>query len=173
MKYHVFIYEGYVSFEIMLATYFLKTKGDVITVGVSKAPVKSCEDFTVLPDVGLEEVTAEEMEILLLPGGNLEPLKDHLPLQVLLRELISRNKVVAGICSAAELVKAANQAARGPEGAEPAIVRNGVEIAGKIVTAPPHKYVDFAIELGRVLSIYKDDDDFEETIRFFKKFEAE
>lgn len=73
MKYHVFIYEGYVSFEIMLATYFLKTKGDIITVGVSKAPVKSCEDFTVLPDVGLEEVMAEEIEVLLLPGGDLEP----------------------------------------------------------------------------------------------------
>ncbi|MEJ3716658.1 hypothetical protein WGM54_01405 [Paenibacillus polymyxa] len=56
MKSHVLIYDGYVSFEIMLATYFMKTKGDIVTIGVSKDPVISYEDFKVTPAVALRKI---------------------------------------------------------------------------------------------------------------------
>jgi len=45
-----------------------------------------------------------------------------------------------------------------------------VVIDNKVITAEPEGYVDFAIEIGKLMNIYKDDQDLEETINFFKYF---
>ncbi|WP_175406469.1 hypothetical protein [Bacillus sp. FJAT-27264] len=41
-----------------------------------------------------------------------------------------------------------------------------------IVTALPNGYVDFALELGKLMNIYKDKADYQETIEFFKYFKS-
>lgn len=43
-------------------------------------------------------------------------------------------------------------------------------IEGNLITAKANKYVDFAIELGKVMDIYRDKEDLEETIQYFKLF---
>lgn len=170
MKYHVLIYNGYVSFEIMLATYFLKTKGNIVTVGLSRDPVKSCDDFTVLPDLDIHELDVNDVNLLLIPGGELERIQDHSRLQHIVQQLMINGKVVAGICSAAVWVRTMQQ----QSGTfVPFIQRNGVEIAGNVITAPPQRYADFAIELGKVMDIYQDEADLEETVRFFKEYTDE
>ncbi|KJD45088.1 hypothetical protein [Paenibacillus terrae] len=41
----------------------------------------------------------------------------------------------------------------------------------QIVTAKANAYVDFGIELGKLMDIYENEQDLEETISFFKHFE--
>lgn len=47
-----------------------------------------------------------------------------------------------------------------------------VSIDGNVVTAKPNGYVDFALELGKMMDIYDDDADYQETVDFFKYFKA-
>ncbi len=39
-----------------------------------------------------------------------------------------------------------------------------------IITARANAYVDFAIEVGKKMNLFKDDNDIEETIKFWKEF---
>ncbi|URJ48521.1 DJ-1/PfpI family protein [Paenibacillus polymyxa] len=165
MKSHVLIYDGYVSFEIMLATYFMKTKGDIVTIGVTKDPVISYEDFKVTPSVALDEVSAEDIQLLIIPGGDNTPLKTNKQLLALINTLNNDNKVIATICSATELLEIAGVSYKNPVNHP-----TGLEIYTNIITAKPNKYVDFAIEIGKVMDIYTDDEDLKETIDFFKLF---
>ncbi len=42
-----------------------------------------------------------------------------------------------------------------------------------IVTAQPTGYVEFAITLGQLMDIYKDEEDFNETVDFFMNFKIQ
>ncbi|MEK4456510.1 MULTISPECIES: DJ-1/PfpI family protein [Paenibacillus] len=165
MKSHVLIYDGYVSFEIMLATYFMKTKGDIVTIGVTKDPVISYEDFKVTPSMAIDEVSAEDIQLLIIPGGDNTQLKTNKQLLALINTLNNDNKVIATICSATELLEIAVVYYKSPVNHP-----TGLEIHKNIITAKPNKYVDFAIEIGKVMNIYTDDEDLKETIDFFKLF---
>ncbi|MDP1509876.1 DJ-1/PfpI family protein [Paenibacillus sp. CMAA1739] len=165
MKSHVLIYDSYVSFEIMLATYFMKTKGDIVTIGVTKDPVISYEDFKVTPSVALDEVSAEDIQLLIIPGGDNTQLKTNKQLLALINALNNDHKVIATICSATELLELAGVSSKNHV-SHP----SGLEIHKNIISAKPNKYVDFAIEIGKVMNIYTDDEDFNETIDFFKLF---
>ncbi|ALA40999.1 thij/pfpi family protein [Paenibacillus peoriae] len=165
MKSHVLIYDGYVSFEIMLATYFMKTKGDIVTIGVTKDPVISYEDFKVTPSMAIDEVSAEDIQLLIIPGGDNTQLKTNKQLLALINTLNNDNKVIATICSATELLEIAVVSYKSPVNHP-----TGLEIHKNIITAKPNKYVDFAIEIGKVMNIYTDDEDLKETIDFFKLF---
>lgn len=50
------------------------------------------------------------------------------------------------------------------------LINSNVVRDGNIITAKPNGYVDFAIEIGRALDIYEDEDDLNETIEFFRHF---
>ena len=55
-----------------------------------------------------------------------------------------------------------------PEFVAGEFVQASVVVDGKIVTANPEGYVDFALALGQVMDIYKDEGDYQKTIDFFK-----
>ncbi|MGQ3479720.1 DJ-1/PfpI family protein [Paenibacillus sp. TY11] len=167
MKSHVLIYDGYVSFEIMLATYFLKTKGDIVTIGVSKDPVMSHEDFKVIPSIDLSEVVTDDIQLLIIPGGDITELKTNKRVLSLINTLNNDNKFIGAICSAADLLEVAGVSNRITQQLNNP---NGVEINENIITAKANKYVDFAIELGKVMNIYTNNEDLNETIDFFKLF---
>ncbi|MCP3808686.1 hypothetical protein NLX78_15725 [Paenibacillus sp. Lou8.1] len=73
--------------------------------------------------------------------------------------------MIATICSATELLEIAGVSYKNPVNHP-----TGLEIHKNIITAKPNKYVDFAIEIGKVVDIYTDDEDLKETIDFFKLF---
>lgn len=169
MHTHVLIYNGYVSFEIMLATYLMKTKGDIVTVGLSREPVRSYEDFVVMPSISLEEINAAEIGLLIIPGGDTSALLEHTQLAALVQELDAQEKFIAAICSATDLLQHYGVL----EGRH--VVTNAsthiddlVRVDRNLITARANGYADFAIELGRMLNIYKDEPDLEETIQYFK-----
>ncbi|MNB81668.1 DJ-1/PfpI family protein [compost metagenome] len=170
MNTHVLIYDGFVNFEIMLATYLMKTQGSIITVGLTSAPVKSYEDFIVLPNTDINQLKADDIELLIIPGGDMENLKVSLPLASLIKELDSKQKYIGAICSAATLLQHIGILEGRQHIGNTINSADLVKVDNNILTAKPNGYVDFAIELGKMLNIYSDEDDLKETVNFFKYF---
>lgn len=167
MKFHVLIYDGFVSFEVMLATYLLKTKGDMVTVGLSTDPVTSYEGFKMLPSVSISELSADDIQLLLIPGGDIQEIQSNTALNTLINRLDQRKAYIATICSASQLL---NMERLSAEQKRQLTNSAGVTIEGNLIIAKANKYVDFAIELGKIMNIYRDKDDLEETIQYFKFF---
>lgn len=181
MNTHIFTYEGFAQFEVVLAAYFLATKGNITTVGISTEPVTSEEGFRTLPDTTLADISAEAVEVFIIPGGDPELLFGVDRLYTLLGELNRKKVPIAAICGGTvHLAKAG--ILKGRNFTTPLQLDNyswfdksrfentPVVVDGNIITAKPNGYVDFALEIGRIMDIYKDDSDYEETVRFFKEF---
>lgn len=183
MKTYIIIYEGFAHFEVMLASYFLKTQGDIITIGINEKPVISCEGYKIIPDITIGEVKADDLDVLIIPGGDPDEISHSNQLYNVLREVNEQEKVIGGICSGVyHLAKAGiledkdytstldiNELSR----VEPSRFKNeNYVVDGNIITAKANGYVDFGIELGRIMDIYQDGDDLKETIDFFKFFKG-
>jgi putative intracellular protease/amidase len=110
-------------------------------------------------------VSAVDIQLLIIPGGDNTPLKTNKQLLALINTLNNDHKVIATICSATELLEIAGVSYKNPVNHP-----TGLEIHKNIITAKPNQYVDFAIEIGKVMNIYTDDEDLKETIDFFKLF---
>ncbi|MDO3412447.1 DJ-1/PfpI family protein [Saccharibacillus sp. CPCC 101409] len=183
MKTHILIYEGFAHFEVMLASYLMKTAGDIVTVGVEGTPVASYEGFQLIPHLKLGEIDPREIDVFLVPGGDAAELEGCGKLHELLAELDRRKKIVGGICSGTlQLAKAGilknrkytttlDTAAHAEFEPQHYIDRNTVT-DGNVITAKAAGYVDFALELGTLAGIYKDEADYRETIDFFKYFKS-
>ncbi|WP_187355373.1 DJ-1/PfpI family protein [Paenibacillus tengchongensis] len=169
MNTYVLVYDSFVQFEVMLAAYFLKTAGPVHTLGLSREAVVSAEDFSVNPSVDLLSADVGSIDVLVIPGGDTEELKSHAGLLELIRTLSDQGKPVAAICGGVSVLQAAG-VLEGRAHVDDGSTADSVVLSGHILTARPNGYVDFALELGRLLNIYKDEADLQETIDFFKHF---
>lgn len=183
MKSYILVYEGFVQFEIVLASYLLKHAGDIVTVGVSKDPVVSAESFKVIPDITIDEVDIDEVDAFIVPGVYPDTLSDHPEFYTLLEKLNAKGKVIGAICSAPRHLAKANvlknkkytTTINPRDFAEFDVdnfVNQNVVVDGNIITAKANGYVDFGIELGKMLDIYEDEADYQETIDYFKLFKG-
>jgi len=98
---HVLVFEGFADWEPAHALSELRRSGErsVIAVGFDSAPVTSMGGLRVVPDATLREIRPADVEILIIPGGDLwegeyaEPV-----LNGLLTDLVSADVPVAAIC---------------------------------------------------------------------------
>lgn len=183
MKTYIIIFEGFVQFEVTLASYLLHTKGDIITVGIDKEPVVSYEGFRVIPDIKLDEMNTNEVDCLIIPGGIIDENFNDSEFYKKIDELNSQKKVIGGICSGVyHIAKAGVLKGKGytttlhvneyPE-FDISLFRDQLCVVDEnIVTAKANGYVDFGIELGKVMNIYEDENDLQETIEFFREFKG-
>ncbi len=181
MKTHVLIYEEFAQFEVIFATYFLRTVGDIITVGITDEPVTSGEGYVILPDMTVDELATEDVEVLIIPGGDPSLLYGCEDLYELIAEVKENGAVLAAICAGVVHLGKAGilEGAKYTTTVNPAdydvldassYVDENVVVSEKLITAKAQGYLDFAIELGQMLGIYKDEDDLNETIDFFKHY---
>jgi len=181
MKTYIVVYEGFVQFEVILASYFLKTQGEIITVGINEEPIMSCEGYKIVPDVTIEEVKADDLDVLLIPGGDPDEISHSDQLYKLLNDANDKGKAIGGICSGVyHLAKAGILKGKDYTTTLDINTLSQVEaskfkdknhvVDGNIITAKASGYVDFGIELGKMMAIYEDEDDLKETIEFFKFF---
>lgn len=91
----------------MLATYLMKTQGEIITVGLNSEMVNSYEGFIVKPHKDIKEIDCDEVEILLIPGGDIGAIEGNRQLTSLIKRLDINGKYIGAICSGVELVKQA------------------------------------------------------------------
>ncbi len=100
---HVVVFDGFADWEPAHALAELRRSGrrTVRTVGFTSAPVVSMGGLRVATDVVLSAVRAEEVELLILPGGDLWEgvAYPRVALEALLVALVAANTPVAAICA--------------------------------------------------------------------------
>ncbi|NGZ75606.1 DJ-1/PfpI family protein [Saccharibacillus alkalitolerans] len=179
MKTYILVYNGFAQFEVMLAAHLMKTAGEIVTVGLSTDPVVSHEGFRIVPHMTIERVEACSVDLFIVPGGDLSQISRRSEVENLLKAVQACGGKVGAICSGTMLALDAGLA-RGrnftsPQPADPAAAAGSrlslpVVSDSGLVTAQAYGYVDFALELGRLSGIYRNEADYEETVRFFKFF---
>ncbi|WP_226001151.1 DJ-1/PfpI family protein [Paenibacillus sp. BJ-4] len=181
MKTYVFIFDGFVQFEIMLATYFLKSRGEIVPFAISKDPVTSYEGFSILPFCSIEQVDVERVDLLVIPGGDVSGVALNKHLHELLQHLHQKKRGIGAICAGTLLLGQAgvlnghsfttNSIEEMEKlGRQGTFLNTDVVTDRHIVTAKANAYVDFGIELGKLMDIYENEQDLDETISFFKYF---
>ncbi len=82
---------------------------EVIVAGVNETLVTGANGITVQADTDIENVTAEELDMVVLPGGweGTHNLAENPTVQSLLKEMKAKEKIVGAICAAPFALKAA------------------------------------------------------------------
>ncbi len=183
MKTYILIYKDFAHFEVILSSYFLKTKGEIVTVGLSDQQVTSVEGFNIVPHMSIADVAVEDVDVFIIPGGEPANISGCSKLCELIIKLNENNKIIGAICSGVlHLARAGILNNRNyttsldlseyndfPCGN---FIDTNVVVDNNLITAKASGYVDFAIELGKLAEIYEDEADLKETIDFFKYFRS-
>ena len=101
---HVLLFDGFADWEPAHALAELQRSGKRVirTVGFSPTPIVSMGGLRVMPDVALADVEPADVELLILPGGDLWESADYprAQLESLVHALLARDTPVAAICGA-------------------------------------------------------------------------
>ena len=181
MKTYVMVYEGFVQFEVVLSNYLMNTVGEVITVGLDKKQVTSLEGFQTIPHITIDEVDIEKGDLFVIPGGEPEELYGEDEFYKVIKKLNENDKIIGTICATpVHLARAGILEGRKYTTSLPIEEFDEFEKDNyldelvvkddNIVTAKARGYVDFAIELGKTMNIFEDEEDLQETINFFRNY---
>ena len=101
---HVLVFDGFADWEPAHALAELRRWGTraIRTVGFTSAPVLSMGGLRIVPDVALGDVRASDIELFLVPGGDLWESGSYprSTLEPLVRTLLADGTPVAAICGA-------------------------------------------------------------------------
>jgi putative intracellular protease/amidase len=101
----VLVFDGFADWEPSYALAEVRRSGhhEVVSVGFTGDEVASMGGLRVRPDRALGDVRADEVRLLILPGGDMWEREDAYPrdqLEVLIGELLAAGRPVAAICGA-------------------------------------------------------------------------
>ncbi len=100
---HLLIFDGYADWEPANALAELRRYGrrDVRTVGFTREAVVSMGGLRVVPDMALADVDATDVELLIIPGGDMWERGSYprVELEALVGKLVEASTPVAAICA--------------------------------------------------------------------------
>lgn len=101
-KCFLFVFDGFSDWEPAMAIAALQNYTDFEVIPFSKdgRPVKSMGNISVLPVSSMEKIQPGEVDLLLLPGGEIWDKGGNLEIKPLLNAVLHGNKIVAAICGA-------------------------------------------------------------------------
>ncbi len=154
--------QGCEELEAVTITDLLTRAGvTVVTAGLDENPVKASRGLTLLPDTTLDDVNADEFDMVVLPGGL--PGADYLDadprVHAILKRLHQQGKYTAAICAAPKVLAGAGlldgRQATGYPGVLDGMRLPQVEVKSdavisddKVITSRgPGTAMDFALEL--------------------------
>ncbi len=169
MNVFIYYFEQFCEFESVFACMFCGD-GKVTAIAQEKRLYKGEAMLNHMPDLTLAEVNADDIDLLIIPGGNPENMYKDKDLEPLLLELNRKNKRIAGICAGSfTLAKYGLLNGKRCTGngsgldkndkevqnlfANSIIVEEDVVTDGNITTATGQAYVEFASELEFVCGI--------------------
>jgi len=102
--------EGFEELEAVAVVDVLRrAKIDVVTAGLHAGPVSSARNISMLPDTTIDNVRADEFDMIVLPGG--QPGSDNLNadprIHRLLAEFQASGRLIGAICAAPIILAAA------------------------------------------------------------------
>lgn len=165
MKTVVLLYETCCLYEIMITNYFLQCCGHkLVFATLDGKSVTAQEKFSVNATCALHEIDPKEVELLLVPGGNIESIANE-EVYSFIRAVVDNKQLVAGICNGVDELEKAGIL----EGIESThSVKEAMVIGEHVITARANMYVDMAIEIGKKMNLFTDEADLQETIDFWK-----
>ncbi len=173
----LFVFEGFCEFEIAIAISMLRKTHHLFTVSLENIPAKSEAGLTILPDLTIERITPDDYDVLIIPGGDLLPIAEAEELFEWVRKFANQGKVIAAICSGVYVLAKAgvlkdasytvtlSKEQRNFLGCfnEEKYDYKPLVSYKNILTAQGHAYVDFGIQLNKMVR-----DVSKEAIDFYK-----
>lgn len=167
----LFLFDGYCEFEITPAISMLRGTHEIITFAMDKTPKLSEAGLLTLPTLSVREIKIVDYEALIIPGGDLKPIAKAEELFQLVNDFHQAGKTVSAICSGVFVLAKAGvlqhvlytvtlaKYQRDFLGGFPEqnFVYKPVVASGNILTAQGHAYVQFGIELNKMLREVSDD----------------
>ena len=163
MNTYLFLYHETSFFEVVLAAYFMKTKGRVHILSENKSEIHTNEGVKILVDTTLDEAKLEDIDVLLICGGNINNIRSMEQLHKLIRQCHTGQNIIGGICAGREVVSDALHITN---------FEDDTQTIGNVILSPGNEYVDFALAVGKAADIYIDEADYQETVDYFKFFHA-
>ena len=162
MNTYIFLYPNTSFFEVTLAAYFMKTKGSVYSVAEEEHQVICTnEGIRVQRDISLSRMKAESVDVFILCGGEIDNIHNKELLFEIINKCIEDKKIVGGICAGRMLIADAVGDLIFPE---------KTCVLDHMILSPGNEYVDFALEVGKAADIFVDEEDYQETVDYFKYF---
>ena len=164
MNTYIFLYPETSFFEVNLVAYFMKTVGNVYVVAEDKHEVICTnEGIKIQKDISLSNLDTESVDALIICGGEISNINDAQRLSEIIRKCVEKKKIVGGICAGRKII---SDAISNLEYEEKTCILDN------IVLSPGNEYVDFALAVGKCADIFADEDDYNETVDYFKFFKS-
>lgn len=174
----IVLFNNFASFEIILSIYLLKTKYKICTFSQERI-IKSLEGLSFVSDYSLQDINDFELSGILIPGGDITNLNISL-ISKKINEMNDQNMFIGSICSGVEVLHSCgvlmnkrftgnlNNSDLTSLEIKNYLSDESLVVDSNLLTSKPEKYIDFAIESGKIMNIYRDKSDLDETIDFFK-----
>lgn len=178
----VYYYDGFCEFEVIFAVN--NFRNNIFSAALENRVYISGEKQKYLPDKTIQDLNPDEIDLFIIPGGNPVQLYEKTELKEFLMKLNEKNKIIAGICGGAELMayyglldnKRANGDSEGFRVDESnrhiyekvIIVNEDVVRDGNCITSIGQAFIEFAIETGKAMNVYKDDEQAKEDYKWLK-----
>ncbi len=159
-KVAIYMYNTSPVFEVAIATYILHTKYDVCVISDEKNNLNTPEGLSLTPNYSLKDIDIKDFDALVICGGEFGKIGNKKLIINTIEKAKNNNKFIAAICSGRELVNMALK--------KNYKITDSINYVEKgILFSPAKEYAMFGIIIGKHLEIYKDYDDYYETIDFF------
>ena len=168
MKTMVLLYDTSCIYEIVILNYFLKVTGkEMIFVSPEGNPVMATEGYRIEAEDRLDHVNPEDVELLIIPGGDITQI-DTPEVWEYLKNVHDSNGRIAAICAGVDVLEHAGllEDAESIHSCEKDVVTSH-----RITTSRANGYVDFAIEVAKQMELFEDEADLRETIAFWRDFQ--
>lgn len=175
----VFIFDGMTDYEITFITHLLHTSGgkEIITFSYEDKIIKGSSGLLYRPSAVLKEVSNEDVEGLIIPGGWYGDAK--VELMELINKLNSKGKLIGGICGAGTVFLAKAGILEKVKYTTPVSEwsERHIEVFGEmdpftrknyifkrvvrdknIITAQGIAFIDFAIEICDFFNLFEDEE---------------
>ena len=95
------VFDGFADWQAALALCEIRRPGDfrLRTVALDRRPVQSMGGMTVLPDLALDEIDAEDAVLMILPGGTAWERGEVRPVSATIRQLHDAGATIGALSS--------------------------------------------------------------------------
>ncbi len=169
MKTVILLYETCCIYEIVINNYFLQYSGhELVFATTDGKPVTAMEKFSLNATCALKDIDPEEVELLLVPGGDISSIANE-EVYSFIRAVVDHKHLVAGICNGVDELENAG-ILKDIESTHS--VKEALVVGEYVITARANMYVDMAIAIGKKMNLFVDEADLQETIDFWKFHKA-
>ncbi|MGG7164996.1 DJ-1/PfpI family protein [Clostridium ihumii] len=184
MNIYILYYDDFCEFEVVLAASIFKE--NCFSVALENRIYLSEEKQKYLPDEVVEKLNVDDVDMLIIPGGDPSYLFKNEKIEKLMQELNYKNKFIAGICGGVDLMAnfhlLDNKMCTGngdgilldeeenKELYRKSIINNkkDVIIDKNCITAKGCAFIEFSIELGKIMNVYKDEKEMNDYYKWLK-----